>query len=73
MAEITLKVEIPSGFEKEFKLALAKVIKEFSDRLEFEIAREIVSKSKFSETDAEDLSNKVKLTMHNRLKKEKVL
>ena len=40
-------------------------------RLEaYEEFKRVVSKSKFTEKDAKDLSDKVKLSMHNRLKSE---
>lgn len=36
--------------------------------LEFMLFKSIVEKSKFSEKDAEELSNKVRLSMHKKLK-----
>ncbi len=69
MAEISFKVDIPSEFEREFKLALAKIVKELINKLELAIAEEIISKSKFSEQDAEELSEKVELSMHHDLVK----
>ena len=69
MGEITIKVDVPSEFKQEFKLALARVVKELVNKLELAIVEEIISKSKFTEKDAEELSEKVKLSMHNDLKK----
>ena len=69
MGEITIKVDVPSEFKQEFKVALARVVKELVNKLELAIAKKIISESKFTEKDAEELSEKVKLSMHNDLKK----
>ncbi len=73
MEEICVKVDIHPDFKEEFRLALAKIIKELADKLELVIAEEIVSKSKFSEYDVDELSEKVKLSMHEQLKNEVLL
>ena len=73
MAEICIKVDIEPEFKKEFELALAKVVREFVNNLELSIAEEIVSKSKFTEQDAEELSDKVKLSMHKQLKEQELV
>lgn len=70
MAEINIRVDIPEEFKREFEVALAKIVKEFVDKLELATAEEIVSKSRFTEQDAEELSEKVKLSMHKQLEKE---
>ena len=69
MENICIKVDIPSEFKKEFELALAKVIKQIVTNLDLAIAEEIISKSKFTESDAEELSAKVKQSMHGDLVK----
>lgn len=69
MVELSIKVDIAPEFKKEFELALAKVTKELVNKLELAIAEEIILKSKFTESDAEELSNKVKESMHNDLVK----
>ena len=69
MAEICFKVDIAPEFKKEFELALARVVQEIIDRLELTIAEEIISRSEFTEEDADELTKKVKLSMHNALKK----
>lgn len=69
MEEITIEVDVPSEFKQEFKVALARVVKELVNKLELAIVEEIISESKFTEKDAEELSEKVKLSMHNDLKK----
>jgi len=68
MAEICIKVDIASEFKEEFELALARVVKELVNNLEQSMFESIVSKSKFMEEDADELSDKVKLSMHNDLK-----
>ncbi len=69
MAEIVIKLDIPQKFKKEFEMALARVLKEMELKLKLFIAEEIISKSQFSERDADELSEKVKLSMHTALKK----
>ena len=69
MAEICFKVDIAPEFKKEFELALARVVQEIIDRLELTIAEEIISRSEFTEEDADELTKKVNLSMHNSLKK----
>ena len=73
MEEICIKVDIPVEFKKEFELALAKVVKSIVKEVEFSIAKDIVSKSKFTEKDADELAEKVKSSMHSQLKSEGLL
>jgi len=73
MAEICVKVDISPEFKREFELALAKVVKQFVNNLELAIAEEIVSKSKFTEQDAEELGEKVKLDRLKQLKSKGIL
>jgi len=68
MEEICIKVDISPEFKEEFLLALARVVKELEDKLELAVAEEIISHSKFTEQDADELSEKVKLSMHKDLK-----
>jgi len=68
--ELCIRIDMPPEFKEEFKLALAKTMKEFEDQFEFKMAEEIISKSKFSEQDADELSEKVKLSMHEQLKED---
>ena len=69
MEELCIKIDIAPELKEKFELALAKVVKEFVNNLELTMAEEIISESKFTEKDAEELSEKVKLSMHNSLKK----
>jgi len=55
------------------ELAKEKLIKEQKLREQLEEFRRIVSKSKFTEKDADELSDKVKSSMHERLKKRGLL
>lgn len=68
MAEINIKVDVPEEFKEKFELALAKLMNSLVKELELSVAKGIVSKSKFTEKDAEQLANKVKLSMHSQLK-----
>ena len=70
MAEINIKVDVPSEFKERFELALAKLMNSLVKELEFSVANEIISKSKFNERDADLLADKVKLSMHSQLKAE---
>ncbi|MBU2503840.1 MAG: hypothetical protein KJ879_02190 [Nanoarchaeota archaeon] len=63
MEEITLKIDIPKEFKKEFESALTRVIQEMVNRVEFGIAEDIVLKSKFGEEDADEISEKIKSSM----------
>lgn len=69
MVEICFKVDIAPEFKKEFELALTRVVQELINNLELIIAEEIISKSEFTNEDADELSDKIKLSMHNALKK----
>ncbi|MDD5417161.1 MAG: hypothetical protein PHU12_04260 [Candidatus Aenigmarchaeota archaeon] len=69
MENISIKVDIAPEFKKEFELALAKVTRELVNKLELAIAEEIISKSEFKESDADELSDKVKESMYNDLVK----
>jgi hypothetical protein len=63
MENICIKVDIPKEFEKEFKSALSKVVKELVNKLELAVAEDIVSESKFTERDADELSKRINLSM----------
>ena len=68
MAEIVVKVNVPGEeLKKRFELALAKIMKSLLRELELSVAKEIVSKSKFTEQDADEIANKVKSSMHLQL------
>ena len=69
MTEIVVKVDVPLEFKERFELTLAKIMKSLVNELELSVAKEIVSKSEFSEKDAEELANKVKNSMHLQLNK----
>lgn len=73
MVEVSVKVDITQELEEKFKIVLTKFAKEFANKLELARAKEIVSKSKFTEKDAEELSEKVKKSMHESLKKEDLI
>lgn len=73
MVEVSVKVDITQELEEKFKIILTKFAKEFANKLELARAKEIVSKSKFTEKDAEELSEKVKKSMHESLKKEDLI
>jgi len=67
MVEIIIKTDVPSEFKERFELVLANLMKSLIKELELSVAKEIASKSKFTEKDVEELSNKVKLSMNSDL------
>lgn len=70
MAEISIKIDVPPEFKDKFELALAKIMQSLVRELELSVAKEIVSKSKLTEKDADELADKVKSSMHSQLKAE---
>ena len=65
--KIIIKADVPSEFKERFELVLANLMTSLTKELELSVAKEIVSKSKFTEQDIEELSNKVKLSMNSDL------
>jgi hypothetical protein len=51
------------------EMAREEVLKKLEEEKALEKVRAIISKSKLTEEDAEELAEKVKLSMHKRLKK----
>ena len=51
------------------EMAREEVLKKIEEEKALEKVRAIISKSKLTEEDAEELAEKVKLSMHKRLKK----
>ena len=60
MAEVVVKVHIPSTLKDRFEPALAKVVRDFVRRLEFSIAEDIGFKSKLSDKQADKLADELK-------------
>jgi len=60
MAEILVKIEVPSELEKAFELALSKVISQLVRRVEFSISEDILSKSSLNDEQAIILTGKLK-------------
>lgn len=73
MEEIVVKVDVPEELKERFQLALATVMKSLVRELEFSVANEIISKSKFTVKDADELANKVKSSMHKQLIKKELI
>ena len=68
MTEINIKVDVPEEFKERFELILAGLMRSLVKELELSAAKEIVSKSKFTQKDADELTNKVKDSMHKQLR-----
>ena len=75
MPSVTLT--IPEDVKSELKefswvnwseIAREEFIKQKKNREAFEQFKEIISKSKFTEKDADELANKVKLSLHKKYK-----
>jgi transcriptional regulator GlxA family with amidase domain len=60
MADVKIRVEVPTGLEEEFKEALEQVVGEFIGELRFSVARRILSRSKLTEQQARELAERVK-------------
>ena len=60
MAEILVKIEVPSELEKAFELVLSKVISQLVRRVEFSISEDILSKSSLNDEQAIILTGKLK-------------
>ena len=60
MEEVKLRVEIPTGMEKEFKESLKVVTQAFLEELEIAVARRILSKSELSEEKAREIGEEIK-------------
>lgn len=73
MAKIAINIDIPEGLEEDLRLALSEAKEEFDRAIKLALARKIISKSKFTEKDADELSDKIKMAMHESLKKESLI
>jgi len=60
MEEIIVKFDVPSELNEEFRLALAKVVKQFVRRLQFSIAENILSESELTDKQVSELSDDLK-------------
>tara|TARA_Y100000310_G_scaffold327385_1_gene393671 strand:- start:124 stop:333 length:210 start_codon:yes stop_codon:yes gene_type:complete len=59
MEEITIKLDIPSEFEKEFRSALAKALRNLTIDMEFAIADSLLSKSELTNEQVKELAEEV--------------
>jgi hypothetical protein len=55
------------------ELARIEIKRKLEEEKSLESLRKIISKSKFTEKDAEELSKSIKLAMHKRLKSERLI
>jgi len=60
MTELIIKLDVPSKFEQEFRLALARALKNLVIEIEFAIADAILSKSKLTDEQARGLADELK-------------
>ncbi|MBI2045524.1 hypothetical protein HYT23_05700 [Candidatus Pacearchaeota archaeon] len=60
MEEIVVKIDVPSELNEEFRLALAKVIKQFVRRVQFSLADSILSKSELTDKQISELAGDLK-------------
>ena len=66
MAEISIKIEIPSELKDKFEIILEKILKEFIEELEFSLAKDVISKSKLNEKQALIIAEKIKVGIAKR-------
>ncbi len=60
MAELKIDINIPAELRDEFETALGKVVEQFVRRIEFSMADEILSKSKLTNKQADELADELK-------------
>lgn len=60
MAEVVVKVDVPNKLEKKFGNAIEKVLNKFIKQLEFEVADDILNKSKMTDESALKLGRELK-------------
>lgn len=60
MAEVLVKVEVPSKLESKFQIVLEKIIRDFIDELDFSVAKDIQAKSRLTKQQADKFANDVK-------------
>ena len=66
MAEVLVKVEVPSKLESKFQIVLEKIIRDFIDELNFSVAKDIQAKSRLTKQQADKFANDVKKGMAKR-------
>jgi citrate lyase gamma subunit len=59
-SEILIRVNIPPELKPEFELALTKVVKQFVRRIRFMLADEVLSKSKLTKEQVDELADELK-------------
>ena len=60
MEEIVVKIDVPSELNEEFKSALTKVVKQFTRRMQFSLADNLLSKSKLTDEQISELASELK-------------
>jgi len=63
MTEINIKMNVPEEFKEKLELALTKAVSKFSRELEFALADEILSKSKLTDKQVNQLSDDLKINV----------
>lgn len=60
MPEVVVKLDVPQSLEAKFTEAVDKVVNELVEKLRFSVAKEILSKSQLTKTQAKKLADEVK-------------
>jgi len=66
MAEVVLKLEVPTGLEDKVGSAAERVLTEFLEKIQFSIAREIPAESELTEEHARELGKDVSAAVAKR-------
>jgi len=59
MADLTLRLDVPEGFEDRAKLLLERLFKQIQEEIKFSLARDILEQSELTEEQAEELGREV--------------
>ena len=60
MEEIVIKLDVPSEMKDEFKIALEKVVKQFTRSLRFSLIKDNLKASKLTDEQANELAEELK-------------
>ena len=66
MAEVVLKLEVPSGLDDKIGFASERVLTEFLEEIRFSIAREILAESELTDDHARELGKEVSAAVAKR-------
>ncbi|GEM_PF-6892735 len=66
MPTVTIKIEIPEGFEREFARALCDVLRRIEAIALFKVAESLLEESKLTEKEAKEIAREIKRRIRER-------